>query len=205
MTSRLTRSVEPFFSNPMRRDTIRRILTGGLKKEKKMVSSFIDPSFKSILDFGCGTGEFSEIFPPKAYHGVDVDSMGIEQARRMHPRYRFSSINSISDVGGKYELIVLIDMVHHLSPDIFRAALTDFKKRLLSTDGTLLIMDPLHPREQKLSLGRWLFAHDRGNFPRTKEQITSDVSSVFKIVSYELFQENLLTFYLLAARHIKRG
>jgi SAM-dependent methyltransferase len=175
-----------------------------MNKEKQMILSAIDTKSKSIVDLGCGTGEFSEIFSPKNYYGVDIDSPGIEHAKILHPKYKFSAINSVSDLRGKYEVVALIDTAHHLNPDILRSTLSAIRTRLLAANGTLLIVDPVHPTEQKQLLGKWMFANDRGNFQRTKKEITKEILPIFKTKKYTVFQENILTLYLLLAKPIRK-
>lgn len=206
MPTRLTHILEPIFSDPGRLTFIRSVLQSGLKVEKMMLLKAVKKGnlYRSVLDFGCGTGEFSELFSPSAYYGTDIDKSVINHAKVLHPKYRFSVINRASNLNGKYDLILLISTVHHLSPAILKAALSQFQKRLLKKNGALLIMDPVHPKEQRRLFGNWLFSNDRGDFQRTKRQVFSKIANKFKVISYDTFQENLLTFYLLIAKPIKK-
>jgi len=44
-----------------------------------------------ILDFGCGTGAFSDAFPTDQYRGYDWSFPMVERARREHPYHEFVS------------------------------------------------------------------------------------------------------------------
>jgi SAM-dependent methyltransferase len=48
---------------------------------------------ESALDFGCGTGRFSVIFPVSSYVGVDLNPNAINKAKQFHSEYRFSEVN----------------------------------------------------------------------------------------------------------------
>ena len=152
MPSTLNKIMEPFFASPARRDIVRRLLFD-MRKQKAMLHSAVEPSCRSVLDLGCGTGEFCDAIPAKAYHGVDTDALGIEQAKKVHPNYSFASMRDVSDIEGSYDLIALMDTVHHLSPKIFKATLDEALGRLLTKKGKLLIIDPVHPKEQEQRLG----------------------------------------------------
>ena len=199
MVSILTQLVEPYFSDPKRRDIFRRIMQSGMKKEKGMLASSIRHSVKSVLDIGCGTGEFSELFSPTVYHGVDTDKAGIEHAKRVHPKHKFSSFENISELKGKYDVIIFVDTIHHIPSNMLKKIFLYTKNRLLNENGKLVILGAVHPKEQKLLLGNWLFTNDRGEYQRKKEDIESILRGLFRIKSYKIFQENLLTFYLLEA------
>ncbi len=183
----------------------RRLLLGNMKKEKEMLLTVVNPSIKSFLDLGCGTGEFCEVISPKIYHGIDIDARGIDQARILHPRYKFSKRKTGFKITGKYDLVALIGTVHHLSPKDFRSMLGEILGSLLTKDGKLLIMDPLHEKEQKQFLGKLVFSNDRGNFHRTREQVVSEIRCMFNIIRYETYQERMLTFYLLVGTPIRKG
>lgn len=63
----------------------------GQKERFEVVSNAIDCVFGSLVDFGCGTGEFSEWFNPDHYLGYDWSHSMVERALNEHPHYRFIS------------------------------------------------------------------------------------------------------------------
>ena len=200
MPSMLNDMMEPFFSSPNRRDIVRRFLLGNMKNQKAMFKSAIASDCKSVLDLGCGTGEFCVVVSPEAYHGVDTDALGIEQAKRLHQGYSFSAMKTAADIPGSYGMVALIDTTHHLSHDILNETFDEAIARLIAPGGKLLIIDAVHPKEQKKWIGSFIFAHDRGNFQRTKEEIMAEVLPKFDVEAYEVFQEKFLTFYKLLAK-----
>src|SRR5580693_8454328 len=103
MPTKLNQVFEPYFSSPKRRDIFRRILCGNMSKQKEAITTIVDHSFNSVLDFGCGTGEFAEIFQNDSYHGVDIDVQGINYAKKFHPKYNFSIINNAKDIKESYD------------------------------------------------------------------------------------------------------
>ena len=61
----------------------------------------------SLLDFGCGTGRFSEFLPPYVdYVGTDASPEMLARARREHQRARFIDLAMIDD--GDYGHVVAL-------------------------------------------------------------------------------------------------
>ncbi len=200
MQTKLLNLLGPIISNPSRRDALRRFLQGGMKKEKKMLLEAIDQSPKSILDFGCGTGEFSEIFPKPSYTGVDIDRLSIDQAKTMHPGYNFSAIRDVTDVTGRYDWVLMIGSAHHIDPELLEKILLAIKNNLLTGDGSLVMMEPVPASEQKTFIGKLQIENDQGHFLRTKSQLQAALDGKFSITKYDTFKENFVIFYLLVAR-----
>lgn len=64
---------------------------------------------KSILDYGCGIGDYSKFIPSDIkYFGVDINPKFINLAKESYPDKKFKLISSLSDVTGKYDVVVAI-------------------------------------------------------------------------------------------------
>lgn len=49
-------------------------------------------SFNQVIDFGCGTGRLTYLFPPEKYLGLDIDSHVLQEAKIKNPKYKFAEI-----------------------------------------------------------------------------------------------------------------
>ncbi|MFX0152434.1 MAG: class I SAM-dependent DNA methyltransferase [Candidatus Hodarchaeota archaeon] len=104
------------------------------------------PSTKSILDLGCGTGQHAKLLVQKGYkvHGVDTSKTMIEEAKRIesHPSLWFS-IGDVRAIQLKESFDVVISLFHVIS---YQTGNDDLQK-VFSTaynhlkDGGLFIFD----------------------------------------------------------------
>ena len=81
------------FSNSSIFDKFRNIVHNNFKDEKTIISRNFDKN-KLTLDFGCGAGQFSVLFNPEKYHGVDTDPKYIKFCKNKHSG-KFSAINNL--------------------------------------------------------------------------------------------------------------
>lgn len=81
-------------------------------KNFKMVSSEISNG-DSILDYGCGVGDFIKYLNENGkkisgYLGVDINSNYIDIAKESYPEYDFETINGTEDLSGKFDVVCAI-------------------------------------------------------------------------------------------------
>ena len=68
-----------------------------------------------VLDLGCGTAEYAELFDPARYLGVDVHPGYIAFAQHRRPQHRFLVADVRSwDGGGRFDLVLVNGVLHHL-------------------------------------------------------------------------------------------
>lgn len=110
-----------------------------------------------VLDFGCGVGALSaalaQLRPRDELHGYDVSAASLEQiAPDLRARGVFT--DDLDQLHRDYGLIVLSNVMHHISPSARQATLDDLAARL-APGGRLLIIEhnPFNP------LTRWVVAH----------------------------------------------
>lgn len=71
---------------------------------------------QKILDIGCGNGRLINLFSNKKidYLGVDQDNKLIELAKKNWPDYKFKLASLPNKLSGKYDLIFMIAVFHHI-------------------------------------------------------------------------------------------
>jgi SAM-dependent methyltransferase len=124
---------------------------------------------KSVLDLGCGTGYFEEVWErlgAGAVSGIDVVPEAIERLRDAHPGRRYLCANlSVGEpdltIFGRPDLITAIDVLYHIVDD--DALMTALRRltALLPAGGLLLFTDALREQETGAhvrfrSLNQWM-------------------------------------------------
>lgn len=173
-------------------------LTAGLyRKRLELMKNFgIDRSV-SILDVGCGTGQYSQITAGD-YLGIDMDPRYIAAAQQRYgsPQKRFQCVRlqEANLQSKQFDITLLMDATHHLSD----ADLEDLLLVLQSvTRRYLVITDPV--RQNPLNWwGRFLTYCDRGNHIREKNEeirlIGRHFSVIQRIESTFLGVKNIMLF-----------
>ena len=122
------------------------------------------PDARAILEVGCGEGAVSErlarAFPHAEITGIDITPRVGRLYAGAPGRVRFLECTAEALAAaepGRYDLVVLADVLHHV-PEPVRRPLLDSIRRLLSPGGSLVFKD----WEKKPTPIHWLcYASDR--------------------------------------------
>lgn len=146
---------------------------------------------KRIADVGCGTGSLLEILPGNCrYVGIDLNPDYIRQAKKQYPgRGDFhcvgvEKLDSVSEVGGEFDVIFAFGLLHHLE-DAKAECLLSWIHGTLAEEGFFLAVDPAFVEGQS-RLAAWLIARDRGRAVRTPRQYRRLCQRVFPYVEGEV-------------------
>lgn len=162
-SSLLYRRIHDLFDHPAVFDAYQRLVDGG--KGRRIRRFLQDVPYQSVLDLGCGTGNWAVTAKEGAYLGVDIAPEFIEAARRRYARdssKRFMLLDPTKEpVSGSFDLAQLISVLHHLSDTQIEALL----KFVVPSVRYLFVLDlypmPWHP------VASFLYAADRGDFVRS--------------------------------------
>lgn len=94
---------------------------------RELLAEFIKPSDR-ILDIGCGPAydEYKKAFPEAKYFGMDID------------KKVKADFHSLKEIKGKYDVVLMMNLVEHLTLTKFKKLLTVIKKHL-KKNGKLII------------------------------------------------------------------
>lgn len=101
----------------------------------------------SILEFGCGTGRnlkfTEEAFPSAKIFGYDISRESVEYAKLRTNKVQY--LHQL-DVTAKYDLILMIGVLHHIAPDE-RTNILNLVCSMLNQTGELLVFEhnPFNP------------------------------------------------------------
>jgi 2-polyprenyl-3-methyl-5-hydroxy-6-metoxy-1,4-benzoquinol methylase len=136
-----------------------------LPKLKEILTRRVKDSTKArLLDIGCGNGSITNVLGSLGFRatGIDPSSDGIAQCRSAYPSLDVHLASVYEDLQarfGTFDVIVCLEVVEHLySPHV----LASNAKRLLDSDGFLVLSTPYHGYWKNLALSlanKWDFHH----------------------------------------------
>lgn len=120
-----------------------------LLKYSKLIALLPKREYRKALDVGCGLGMMSRLLSPHIGQGlgIELSQVAVDNAVKLShsfPNLRFKQgdITKLSETAeGKYELIVLADVLYYLSPlnDTSIKAIIQLVEDLLEPGGIVLI------------------------------------------------------------------
>lgn len=146
----------------------------GADEQKKVIYRSALKENKSLLDFGCSSGNTTGAFLDFDYTGVDIDNKSIAYASkrwlgRKNVKFICADILSKQFNSQKYNYILFAGTGHHISPGLF-TKITDRLVSLLKAKGQIWFYDILRPGKKSHLLTRILATIDRGKYIRTYTQ-----------------------------------
>jgi SAM-dependent methyltransferase len=126
----------------------------------------------SVLDFGCGTGIYSEKFLDSFYIGIDPLDSCIARAKSKYGETQSrkflvgdETILSIF-IDRKFDLILAMGVLHHMEDRKASVFLSE-AIRLLKSNGVLVCLEPLYFEGQS-KISRFMVSRDRGKYARNE-------------------------------------
>lgn len=138
-------------------------------------------SAKKILDLGSGNGYLCECFDKNGYEGYELDEFLVKRAKVDYPKYKFfQSDITLLNLNKKFDLILIIGVIHHLDNYNFNRLLGVLDKHL-SKDGKLFIIEAIPPISKYNIVGKILRELDNGQYVRKTESYKKILLNKFKV------------------------
>ena len=168
-----------------------------IKKESHRVISeeIIRPKGKlEVLDFGCGIGYHSVLFPNANYVGLDPleDCIKLANSNFRTPRSTFitGDEKSLKDFPNqKFDLVIAIGVLHHVSDETVRKFATE-SHRLLKPGGRFVTFDPVYHDNQSWA-SKNVVGMDRGKFVRNYLGYANLLEAGFQSLDHRIYSKLL--------------
>jgi len=107
----------------------------------------------NALEIGCGLGDIIRNIDFKERAGLDADDrvLGAASFLSWFKGRKTSFISFIfpdSSLSGRYDVIIMVNWVHHVRPDVLKQKIEDYARNNL-TKGAMIVIDTVHDREYK--------------------------------------------------------
>ncbi|MEH2039472.1 class I SAM-dependent methyltransferase [Nostoc sp.] len=112
----------------------------------------IDFNNAKVLEIGCGTGYYTQMLfdlGVKNYLGVDITDVLFPELQQKFANFQFQKKDiTTDDISGKFDLIVMIDVIQHIVTDAkFKSAMNQIKSSL-SDDGVFILAPLLKTKKR---------------------------------------------------------
>ena len=148
-----------------------------------------------VLDVGCGTGHYAQLFAGTDYVGLDVSYHRVRLAHNRHSQWNYvcQSAGFLGFHENSFDTVFCTNMIHHLEDSIFKSMLREIY-RVAKRGGQLIIYDIFKQPGQD-----WMtrFAHwaDRGDQIRPLEKIQKVFKEALPDHKMFFFRNKILDFY----------
>ncbi len=147
-----------------------------------------------VIDIGGGTGRIKTLLPLNSRHVcVDLDELKLsgyaakfDDALPVHGDASMLPLRS-----GAVDAITFVAVSHHLTDDELGRVFKEIA-RVQSPNGTFFFFDAIEVPDRFLS--RLLWRHDRGSYPRTKNQLVTELQRHFRVV--DCFEHTIMHRYV---------
>lgn len=144
-----------------------------------VLSTFCRYEGSVVLDFGCGTGMFCEIFNKNGYVGVDISESRILYARKKYPDYRFEQFTDLNHFNKvKFDKILCLGVLHHIDNDMISKLLSKFYE-MLNSNGIVLAIEPTITNFNLRD--RLICSLDRGAYVRSQKDYLDLIPNQFEV------------------------
>lgn len=173
----LLKLIHAFVSIPWVYDYAQRI--AGIQQSHAQLRPFLSITHQTVLDIGGGTGMFAPFIPPSnEYICVDNDPQKVAGFQKKFPAHQAILADALNmpftDKRADYSMC--INVTHHLTdeqlPHLFREIARVTKRRLIFHDAL---------KQDGIGISQFLWALDRGSFPRSLEQLYQAITEYFTI------------------------
>lgn len=174
-------------------NVIRNIIAGNQEQTKNFVNTcLIKYKAKTVLDVGCGTGDFIVSVPENIdYLGADINrkyiSYAVEHFENAKRKFILQDVTDPSFYKNKkFDAVLFISMLHHLSDDELKNILPIVKRM---TNRVVIIADIIPDPEGFLK--KFMVRLDQGKFIRSKQDKVTILEKYFNVVRTEIIQSRL--------------
>lgn len=172
-----------------------RLITLNYLVVRKLIKKYKNGA-KRVLDLGSGNGYLCEFFNPSSYVGVEIGPGLVREAKEKYPKYHFQTGDITNlNLKKKFDLVLVIGVIHHLSNQDFGKALKTISKHL-SLKGRALIVEAIPPISKFNIIGKLIRSLDRGEYVRPISDYKTRMKKNFKIIKAKEVKGGIVDYAL---------
>ncbi|HLB60995.1 MAG TPA: class I SAM-dependent methyltransferase [Patescibacteria group bacterium] len=165
---------------------LRFLVAGSQQRTKDFISrTYKKYKCRSVIDIGCGTGDFCLLFKSDEYTGMDYNPRYIQYAQHRYPYSFITADVTTYPFSSHYDAALFISTLHHLSD----TEVTSVFSKLTKIINKVIIIVDLNPDTSSLKL--LLIKLDRGNHVRNDAEKSKLLEPFGKAVQREHFSTGL--------------
>lgn len=171
---------QPFMWN-----LLRNVAEFGFMADYRVIKRELNPfggnPTRRFLDYGCGTGQFASSFPAERYVGFDVAEHYVAYAKKRYNRdFTVMSGDALGFHNQSFDAVLIMGVFHHLDDAFVRRAASELH-RILTADGTILMVEDIPTQNAWNIFGRAMHWLDRGNNIRGIAEYSKLMEPYFRI------------------------
>jgi len=180
---------------------LRKIIELNFNKQKRIIKETFDfNDSKKVLDIGCGTGEFANLFSKFDYYGIDISIKYIKYAAENNKgNFKVMDATKLEFPDNNFNYILIMAILHHLDDDRISKVLLE-ARRVLKPGGKILIMEDAKIAKLENLAIKFFQKFDKGDFIRTPEQYNNIVKKYFVVSSKQAFRNGGCIYYSLVLK-----
>ena len=180
---------------------LRKVLEINFIVQKRLVKKYFgDVASQKVLDIGCGTGEFADLFKTADYYGVDISEDYIAFAKRNKPgTFSVMDATQLQFLDNEFDKVLIMAILHHLDDETVKKVLAE-AKRVVKPGGQVLIMEDAKIKSLLNFITKPLQSLDKGDYIRNAKEYTSLVALYFEIEKQGEFRSGAITYAYFLAR-----
>lgn len=188
--------------SPLVFDALRWILECGFTEHRKLLRNHFADGTERVLDCGCGTGIYADLFPADKYIGIDISPEYIASARRRCPNHQFQALDAteLPYSDHFFDSAIVSGVLHHLDDPTALQVCAELC-RVLKPGGRLLVWEDVPTRHSLNLVGKLVHQLDLGEYIRSSEAYQHLLTQHFEIQSTLAMRSGFMDYSVFRCCH----
>jgi ubiquinone/menaquinone biosynthesis C-methylase UbiE len=181
--------------NPLIFNMMQKIVSVFVGKAVRFIGSYIRDNCKGkVLDAGCGTGRYADLFDNN-YYGIDMNVRYLRQSGSNNKNFICCDATLLPFADHAFDSIFSVSLFHHVKCNDTKKVFAEMV-RVSKKEATIMIVDAFYPDSAFDIVGSVVIRMDRGKHARKKENFMKELEDFFHIAGVQRIPHSYpYTFY----------